>query len=578
MRDKIVPSIARASAWLSLACAPCMAQPFTLADPPDGSQLFITGAAPGGEPETDIQVKTVSSIVRTDVDDIVFYLPFADEDSIFDDAIHVFQGEESENSFASTINFTQFPNILRTLRIQGEEDTEFGLGVGSAGDMDRNGFNDLAVLAPLAAGFAGKLYVLSIGGSLIPPAIDPENPPPPKQNPHLIDVTSEIDQGFIHLTIDGSFDRPMRETPVQGGDLDGDGFSDLVFPASALSFTDDEKEILGYVVYGSNELEGQSLSLDELDPAQTLTVTLPRLEDDQSLNFLNTRIFQAAGDITGDGVDDLVMSLGYAPEAPFFASLYIIPGGERLAGEFIASPTQTVGGQIDLPLFEGRDMHALSRIASGDLNNDGINELALSFLNAGTGTAAQTGSIAVLYGGPVASGTTAVSPGSERLAILGHSLPFARFGSSSAIRNGHLLAGAPGAFSPFGKAPRGGGLYAFPSESIAPGMVETNAPQRINAAVHGAFTDQGIGASQDFFVDREGALKIVSAALGDDSQPDRVGYILPFSEFNVDFNNDRRHDLADLFIAASQWRDEEVMPLDQNIQRFLQLRFALRMR
>ena len=521
-------------------------QPVNLNHLPSGSKIIRSGLAPNNQPELDIRVLTVKNIIGGAVDDVVFSLPFPDAESIFLDTLYILQGEFEDTNFA--VNLTQFPNLARIITIHGEDGTEFGFSVANAGDINRDGFGDLAVAAPFA-GEAGIVYILGIGtlNSLQIPG---------KVDSNTIRLNDPQDLGFILLTLEGTFDMPLRIPLGPSADIDGDGLSDVILPAPSFSLTPDGESILGYIIYGSEEILNTTIRMDELDPSQTLTILAPPIPDDGRLNINANPMMQSPGDITGDGKNDVVVSLGYASEAPYFASLYVLPGGERRVGAWVAEVTGVGDAQIDLPLFSGRDSHSLTQAAGGDLNGDGISDLVMSFVQADAkGNSDSSGAVVVLPGGQDIAGALSYNAQSERITLLGHSIPNVQFGRSLSIRDNRLLVGAPLTFSPYIQNASTGAFYISKKNSLNANINDFNAPLRMDAAFYGQFGGQGAGASQDFFVDRSGNLKIVASAAADESQPDRVGYILPLLSIEGDINQDGRRDVNDLLTISRFWQD-----------------------
>ncbi len=521
-------------------------QPISLTMLPNDSKLVRTGLAPNNEPEFGVNVLTLDNLIGGAVDDIVFSLPFPESGSVFLDSIYILQGEFEDLN--AGFNFTQFPNFARIIAIHGEDDTEFGFSVANVGDLDRDGFGDMAVAAPFA-GDAGVVYIIGLG---TPNSLQISG----KVDTNTISLDDPQDQNFILLRLEGSFTQPLRHTLGPSADIDNDGYSDVVLPAPAFSQTDEGDEILGYVIYGSEDILNTTIRMDELNPAQSLTILSPPLPDDGRLNINSNPMVLSPGDITGDGANDIIISLGYTSEQPYFASLYVLPGGERRVGSWVAEVTGVGDAQIDLPLFAERDAHLLNQIVGGDLNNDGVADLALSFLQADAkGKNDLSGAAVVALGGQDISGNLTLDPQSDRISILGHPIPGAQFGRSLSIRETRLLVGAHETYSPFIKGATTGAFYVSRESMFSSAVKELNAPRIMDAAAYGQFSEQGLGGSQDFFVDRSGKLNIVAYAAGDTTQPDRVGYILPLLPIGGDSNQDNRRDFHDIITISRFWQD-----------------------
>lgn len=228
---------------------------------------------------------------------------------------------------AANVEFLQFSNMLVDLRadiahilsapvvdlstisltqgfvIQGDA-AEDGAGkVSGAGDINGDGFDDIIVGG--AGGddggeLAGEAYVL-FGAAAGFGVTDPIT------GRQVIDLTNlSREQGFI-IQGDASDDRAGGSVS-DAGDINGDGFDDLVIGASS---GDDGGENAGeaYIVFGFGAGFGVA------DPATgRQVIDLSTLSADQGFVIQGDRRFDnagnsvsTAGDVNGDGFDDLVI-------------------------------------------------------------------------------------------------------------------------------------------------------------------------------------------------------------------------------------------------------------------------------
>ncbi|MCP4306824.1 MAG: hypothetical protein GY788_18500 [bacterium] len=237
---------------------------------------------------------------------------------------------------------------------------EAGFSVSSAGDINGDGIDDLVVGAKSNDHEAGAAYV--VFGSLTPTAVD------------LADVAS----GSGGFKVTGEAERDYAGISVSSaGDINGDGIDDLLIGA----FGNDgggEGAGAAYVVFGSLTLP-DLINLDDVALGDGGFKIMGEAAYDEAGFSVSS-----AGDVNGDGFDDLVVGAGYNDEGGEDAgAAYVIYGGvnqaaypERgpgvnIADVIVANRAVKIGGAA-----EG-DAAGNSVSSAGDVNNDGHDDVII---------------------------------------------------------------------------------------------------------------------------------------------------------------------------------------------------------
>ncbi|MBT6149350.1 MAG: T9SS type A sorting domain-containing protein [Gemmatimonadetes bacterium] len=238
------------------------------------------------------------------------------------------------------------------------------------GDINGDGLGDLVVGVPFASPSgrpqAGEVYVV-YGDSNQAPSLD-------------LSIAAGL------LVIHGDLDGGQLGWPVETGDVNGDGFDDIIAAATKASPPGIIKAGRAYIIHG-----GATLA-DTIDLRSTpADVTLTGGIDHE----LGSAI--ATGDVDGDGLDDLVISASQAPS-------YGLTQAGRV--HIIYGPLNTT---YDLDSYSSADLVVLGKAANEDLgtdlevadfDGDGFADVIMAAFEADAGLLLRAGEVYVLKGSP----------------------------------------------------------------------------------------------------------------------------------------------------------------------------------
>ncbi|MBI5485863.1 MAG: FG-GAP repeat protein [Deltaproteobacteria bacterium] len=311
----------------------------------------------------------------------------------------------------------------------GQAGAAFGLAVGSAGDVNGDGFADIVVGAPLLDGTGadeGRAYVYL--GSTSGPGLAPDT---------VLGASASTAQGGAQFGL----------AVGSAGDLDGDGYADVAVGAP---FRDVPPVDEGAVFLFRGGATG-------LDPAAAIELNDPV---SQAVAYFGSSL-AAAGDLDDDGFSDvLVGAPGQTYGVPNDGSVFVLggsataPGGASIAQ--LGSPGGDSGAEFGYAVA-----------GAGDVNGDGVFDVIVG-ARYQDGPPADAGAV-YFYGGPV-GGTTGTADRELRAPVPEES---ARFGSAVGSAGdvdgdglADVLVGEP---LGSGVAAMEGGAYVFLGSSTGPG-------------------------------------------------------------------------------------------------------------
>ncbi|WP_019506185.1 FG-GAP repeat protein [Pleurocapsa sp. PCC 7319] len=262
-----------------------------------------------------------------------------------------------------------------------------GRSVSSAGDINGDGVGDLIIGAPNAGSSGnysdqGEAYVIfgssdGFAASLDLTALDGSN-------------------GFVITGIDSNDN--LGHSVSSAGDVNGDGIDDLIIGApnagSSGNYSDQGE---AYVVFGNGDDFAASLNLADLDGSNGFVIT--GIDDYDNLG----RSVSGAGDINGDGVDDLIIGAPDAGSSGNYSDegeAYIIFGSsDGFAANLDLANLEDIDGLL-ITGIDDYDDFGSSVSGAGDINGDGVDDLIIGapYADAGSNSYSDEGESYVIFG------------------------------------------------------------------------------------------------------------------------------------------------------------------------------------
>ncbi|MEQ8995345.1 MAG: hypothetical protein RID53_02440 [Coleofasciculus sp. B1-GNL1-01] len=346
----------------------------------DGSNGFVLN----GIDEDDFSGVSVSSAgdVNGDgIDDLIIGAPFTDPNGI-DSAGETYVVFGKSGGFDASFNLSQL-NGNNGFVINGiNESDSSGRSVSSAGDVNGDGIDDLIIGAPFAdpngIDSAGETYVVfgKSGG---------------------FDATLNLSQlngsnGFVLNGID--FGDSSGDPVSSAGDINGDGIDDLIIGAPTANPNGNYRAGETYVVFGNQGGFDASVDLSQLNGSNGFVINGIDFRDNSGYSV------SSAGDINGDGIDDLIIgTLGADPNGNYRAGETYVVFGNQGGFDATLNLSQLNGSNgFVLNGIDRRDSSGRSVSSAGDINGDGIDDLIIGAPEADPNGNSNAGETYIVFG------------------------------------------------------------------------------------------------------------------------------------------------------------------------------------
>jgi len=269
-----------------------------------------------------------------------------------------------------------------------------GISVSSAGDVNGDGLDDIILGAYQnddgAASYSGAAYIFFGASNL--------------------SGTKSLGGGqSADVTILGKAANDRLGKSVSGaGDVNGDGFDDIIVAAYQNDDGGSNAEGAAYIFFGASNLSGTK---DTGNADEDVRILGKAASDQLGYDV------SGAGDVNGDGIDDVIVGAVANDDAANQAgSAYIIFGSTTLSG------TKDTGTADEDVRFLGKaatNYLGVSVSSVGDVNSDGISDIIMGAYGNSDG-ASTAGAAYIFFGSATLSGTKSLGGGqSADVTILG---------------------------------------------------------------------------------------------------------------------------------------------------------------
>jgi VCBS repeat-containing protein len=306
------------------------------------------------------QVSSAGDVNGDGIDDLIVSVPDDSSNSTIGKTYIVFGSTSLTSVDLSTLTASQ------GVKIPGADHGQSGYSISAVGDINGDGIDDIVIGAPPFSNSmnkTGSAYVIygrtDIGSSnftlgTLPPAY-----------------------GF---TITGTGDMKAGFSVSSAGDVNGDGIDDFIVGAPGADDTGTDSGN-AYVIYGTTT--PANINLGDLGSTQGFAIKGHAAGDQTGFSV------SAAGDVNGDGFDDVIVG---APTSDYSGgqatltdngALFVIFGGSNATDVDLSSPQQQ---SLPVQAFSGSaggQEVGYKVSGSGDINGDGYSDVVVSSLSGG---------------------------------------------------------------------------------------------------------------------------------------------------------------------------------------------------
>jgi hypothetical protein len=324
----------------------------------NGSNGFVLNGVDAGD-SAGRSVSAAGDINGDDIDDLIIGASGADPNGSGSGASYVVFGKDSGFDVSFELSSLAMGDGSDGFVLNGVDvGDSAGGSVSAAGDINGDGLDDLIIGASGAdsnGGNSGASYVVFGKDSGFDPSLN------------LADLNGS--NGFV-LNGVSAFDGSGASVSA-AGDINGDGIDDLIIGA-ANAVPNGNNSGASYVVFGKSSGFGATLELADLNGTDGFVINGVASGD------LSGYSVNEAGDINGDGVDDVIIgALRAEPNGSDSGASYVVFGDESGFGASLELADLNGSNGFVLKGVAEFDGSGRSVSAAGDINGDDIDDLII---------------------------------------------------------------------------------------------------------------------------------------------------------------------------------------------------------
>ncbi len=340
----------------------------------DGSNGFIINGV-GAQDRSGFAVSSAGDVNGDGLSDLIIGARNASPNNQKSGESYVVFGKET--NLAPTVNLSSLDSSQGFV-IKGIDAFDYsGYSVSDAGDINGDGFGDVIIGAHFAdpnGQMAGESYVV-FGFS----------------DDTLFSIELSSLDGSNGFKINGINAGDMSGYSVSTiGDVNGDGYSDIIIGAPYANRENNVNTGESYVVFGASGHFNAAINLSSLDGHNGFVIKGTDRYDYSGISVSN------AGDVNGDTFDDLIIGAFLANDNA--GQTYVLYGSHSFGSTIELTGLDGTNGFVINGSRAG-DNSGISASSAGDVNGDGFGDLIIGAYSADPNGGKDAGETYVVFGG-----------------------------------------------------------------------------------------------------------------------------------------------------------------------------------